>query len=252
MDVDWQYPGFGNQYMGYNDLGDYIPEINLFFSTKTKKLSKRRIFRILFQRHEGATFQKEKSIERTKKIYEYMNKIAPQDQGPTLSMVDSLTRDNLREIGKLLEVHYPGGTVQHEYSHYSASLLIETCEHLASQNNGILQKKSFVKTYLDMNGSLKFAEEFWSNLVGEERNNLKEVLLSDVEENFEKATYKYRYYAAEEEDNEEEDEKGEKRNDIPNSDFLSEPKGMKADFNDKEDDEKNEEQSSKENKKIEL
>lgn len=253
MDVDWQYSGFGNQYMGYSDLVDYIPEIKIFFSPKTKKLSKKRIFRVLFQRHEGATFQKEKSVERMKKISEYMNKIAPQDQGPTLSMVDDMTRDDIREIAKLLEVHYPAGTVEHEYTHFQASTLIETCENLASQNNGVLQKELFVKVYLDMNGSLKFAEEFWSNLVGEERRNLKEVLLSDVEENFEKATYKYRYYAAEEEDDNEENEEGENRNDIPNSDFLSEPKGKKADFSNKEDDEEqNEEKASKENRKIEL
>ena len=93
----------------------------------------------------------------------------------------------------------------------------------------------------------------WSNLVGEERHNLNEVLLSDVEQNFEKATYKYRYYAAEEEDDGEENEEEEKRNDIPNSEFLSEPKGRKADFNDKEDDEmKNEGKPSKDNKKTEL
>ena len=143
--------------MGYNDLGDYVHEIKLFFSPKTKKLSKKRIFRLLFQRHEGATFQKEKSLDRTKKIFEYMNKIAPQDQGPTLSMIDDMTRDDIREIAKLLEVHYPAGTVQHEYTHFHASSLIETCEGLASQNNGILKKESFVKFNLDMNGSLKFA-----------------------------------------------------------------------------------------------
>ena len=227
--------------MGFSDLVDYLPEIRSFFSTKTKKLSKKLILRSLFERHNGATFQKEKSIERTKQIFEYMTKISPKEHGPTLSMVNDLTRDEIRVIGRLLEPHYPGGTLEHEYAHFQSSTLIEICENLAAENNGLLRKESFVNLYLEMNGSLKFAEEFWSNLVGgegkeQEHRDVKEVLLSKVEANFEKATFKYRYYAAEEEDNEEEnEEEGENRNEIPNSDYLSEPKGKKADFHDKED-----------------
>ena len=237
--------------MGFSDLEDYLPEIKSFFSSKTNKLSKKRIFRALHERHDGATFQKEKSIERSKQILEFMNKIRSQ---PTLSMVDDLTRDEIRVIARLLEPHYPAGTVQHEYSQFQASALIEVCENLAAENEGKLQKESFVKTYLDMNGSLKFAEEFWSNLVSdiEGRQNLKEVLLADVEKNFEKATFNYRYFASEAEEEVEgnvDSDGHENRNKIPNSDYLSEPKGKKADFRDSEEEVH---EHSKGNDKIEL
>ncbi|XP_066916064.1 uncharacterized protein [Clytia hemisphaerica] len=247
IDVDWQYPGFGNMTMGYSDMVDYMQDIEFFFSPKTQKLSKKRIFHILMERHDGVSFQKEKCKQRTNQIFKIMNEMAP-DGKITSSFVKELAREQLRDIIRLVEPHYSAGTLEHEYSHFTPQTLKEMCENLAKQNNGVLRKSDFVKMYLEANGSLKFAEDFWSKLVG--LDSMKdEVVLSEIVDNLPNATFNYAFYGMEEEGSDDSEEY-ENRNDIPRSDFVSEPRGAMPDFNQNEGEEKK--QKMKSNLKTEL
>ena len=229
IDVDWQYPGHGKMTMGYSDIVDYLPEIKLFFRPDNQMLSKKRIFKIMYGRHDGAAHQREKAKNKTLGVFETMNKMSP-DGKFTLPMLANLTRAQLREIITYLEAHYPAGTLEYEYSYFTPEQLQEMCLSLAEENDaGILKKSDFVKAYIDANGSLKFAEEFWLNLAGDK----DEIPMDQAKNNIHKATAKYDFYREEpeQEDGPDEDEENE-RNRVPESEFYTSPKSMKPDFRD--------------------
>jgi len=235
--------------MGYSEIAVYFPEIQEFFSPKTQKLSKKRIFRMMYERHHGTAHQKEKAIDRTKRMYRLMTEMAPDGEKEfTWSMVSSLTRPQLREIIKLIETHYAAGTKEYEYSYFTPETIVEICRNIADANNGILSKDEYVKAYVAANGSWKLAEEFWAKLIGEGNDAKETTLLSDVEPNLEDALKKYEFYRDEPEE-EGDVEEGEQRNTIPLTSFKSELRGKRPDFHE------NAEEVSEETKterKIEL
>lgn len=253
IDVDWQYPGQGNMTMGYGEIALYMPEIRRFFAPKTQKLSKKRIFRVIYERHHGAAHQKEKSIDRARKMYKLITEMAPDGENEfTLPMVASLTRPQLREIVKLIETHYSAGTTEYEYSYFTPETVTQICRSVAEANNGILSKENYVKAYVDSNGSRKLAEEFWARLVGEGKE-VEETTFSSVEPNLEYALEKYEFYREEpqeEGDEREEDEEENQRNSIPNSDFKSEFRGERPDFRDSGESEKEDEKVAETERKI--
>lgn len=216
--------------MGYSDIVDYLSEIKSFFRPDTQALSKKRIFQVLYMRHTGTAHQKEKAKNRTRSLFETMNKMSP-DGKFTLPMVSNLTRPQLREIITYLEAHYPAGTLEYEYSYFTPEQLKEICWNIAEQSDiGKLKKSDFVSAYIGANGSPKFAEEFWLNLAGEKDQ------ISISEADFPTATAKYDFYRdepEEEEDGEQhEEDEDNLRNQVPGTEFYTSPKSMKPDFRD--------------------
>lgn len=189
VDVDLQYSGKGNMPMGGSELESVRENMKELINEELRYITKKLSYRLVYSSHSTGYINKQLILEKAKNLYFHLFKAAGEKkEAMTEEFIDNLPRDQIRPLYDFMFPIEPAMSYNHEYSVFLPEELVDTVEGLQSQNAGVLNKQDFLTRYLEMGGTLAFAEDFWQRLAGTEES------ITDVSKTIEHAVEKYVYY----------------------------------------------------------
>ena len=195
VDVDWQYPGYGIMPMGNGEISEMK---DLLFRTIDKKkavITKKKIYALVHHIHSGGAKNEVLWAKKSKSMYEYLLKIANgKHEIMTRSFIESLTRDNIRDMVYWIFPVEPANSYEHEYSYILPEQILHIIDETLKANNGKLVKEVFLKSYQGLGGTIKFAEDLWEKVAGDKDTTDENEFTN---EKLQLAIQKYEYYRRE-------------------------------------------------------
>lgn len=235
IDVDWQFNGKDELTMGYMELPGH--RANLYsVLNKNGKLSKKKILKMMSEMLGG----KDEKYIRTRTI-QLLKVLLGIDENFNIDTVKRLNKNQLRIIGKAVELQEASNTKDFEYSYIrSETIRNVVMEALVESPDGI-SFKVFHDLYVDtIKGSEMFAEKLFNQLTTqvdsiEDEDGQDKTLTQELyEANIDIVSSKFDFWVLDEDrEDEEEDrdpEEDDRRQQHPNRDLNIQPMGQRPDF----------------------
>lgn len=218
IDVDLQYPGKGNMFMGYSEL-DEVRKTLLDIQTDANE----DIFQSILQAVDLKDHHPMSPKEKAEKLLKILQ-TGSAGKEITRETINKLPRSALREASYLVEPLLPSNTYEYEYFQISPREIATILERLVRKGDGIVKRKDFIKQYQEeVGGSEMFGNAFFDDLAGKGADKVqKDVLV----ETFVSAAKKY-----DRSENDQGDEGDENIEDDKNDAYI----GKNADLGDEKD-----------------
>ena len=207
IDVALQYPGHGMMQMGHPMIEEVHEELQGVINSKKGHMTLKSVYRTLRQRHfddDNMEEVKRKAKATYGMLLKYMD-CEDNIKKCTEERFSNLTRAQIRSLYEFALPTEPANTYEFEYYQIAPDDVADLLTLLAENNGGSVKKQDFIDSYvLKLEGTTKFAEDFWRKLAGDKD------LIDKYDDNDLKlfaALEKYHYYTVGGYEDDEEDDK---------------------------------------------
>ena len=206
IDVDWQYPGKGQMFMGYPELAEIRDSLHDIVDDNSENLYQKILTAVNLK-----DFHPMNATEKTDRLLALLQD-GDLHRKITKSYIEQLPRSVLRQTALLTEPLIPSNTYEYELFQISPREIAELLSILVKQGNGVVQRKNFLDQYQErLWGSKHFGNLFFDDLAG--KGNEK-ITKEDIVKNFYFAAKKFdKQELVEERGESDEDETGENQDD---------------------------------------